>query len=130
MTGPTPPGPQGPQTGPRPAPQDRPWPDVPGAPGRPGGPPFGGPSGRPRPPGRQFTLPVRVTVHLPDGSESAPIDLLPGTPIPQKGDTVSLWNPATGNEQTAGRVTERTLTYFPTAAGPAACEVLLYTESP
>jgi hypothetical protein len=137
---PVPPG--GPQSSPNPqnpqpiqpgAYQGGPWrPEMgppPGRPGGPGGPPVGGVGTRPRPPGRQFTLPVRVTVHLPDGSESAPIDLLPGTPIPQKGDTLSLFDAATGNEQIAVRVTERTLTYFPTPAGPSACEVLLYTES-
>ena len=81
---------------------------------------------RPQPPAQ--TLLVRLTVHLPDGAETGPVDLLPGTPVPQKGDTVLLWDAATGNEQTAGRVTERVLSYFPTPAGPSACEVLLYTD--
>lgn len=78
---------------------------------------------------RPQALPVRLTVHLPDGSESEPVDLAPGTPLPQRGDTVLIWDRAGDNEEHAARVTERVFSYFPSGVGPAACEVLLYTDS-
>ena len=73
--------------------------------------------------------PVVLTLHLPDGRESPPVELAPGTPIPAKGDTVLLWDAAGANERYAVRVTERVLSYFPNPIGAWSCEVLLYTDS-
>jgi hypothetical protein len=78
-------------------------------------------------PARAF--PVLLTIHLPDGGESDPVELAPGTPVPDRGDTVILWDAAGQQERYALRVSERVFSYFPGPAGPWSCEVLLYTDS-